>query len=470
VTRARLLLLAALCLGCTREPSRPNVLLVVIDTLRADHLGAYGYDRPTSPNLDRLAKRGTLFQRAHATSSWTAPSVVSILTGLYPAVHGVEQANSVLGESVPTMAEAFARAGYATAAMAANPAFVSPRVGIGRGFARFDVLQGDPVAIDAPVKMIPLDPDFRTWVEVADAARVTDAALAWIGEPGRSERPFFLFLHYLDPHADYFPPAEMARRFGVDSADPLAGVAQRLLLRDGLRRAAGGSFEAPSAAQLATLLALYDAEIAFTDIHVGRLLSGVERLSRDTIVAVTADHGEEFGDHGGLMHGITLYQEQLHVPLILAGAGLQPGREVALPVSLASLWATLAELAGLPPPGAGTGRSLAPLARGEPATVPVPFADLNNTERAELHRLAVVGDRWKLIERRNGARALFDLATDPGEKRDLAGLESAPLASLAEELAARESRVSAERARAAPATIELSPEDRARMRALGYGD
>lgn len=458
--RAALSLSCALLVGaCTRD-TRPDVLLVVVDTLRADHLGSHGYAKPTSPRLDAFAARATRFARAHSTSSWTAPSVASILTGLYPAEHGVQRSTSVLNPAVPTIAEAFRAAGYATAALTANPVFVSPRMGFDRGFEHFETLHGRKVTAEQPVKMIPLDPTFQSFVEVATADRMTDAALHWIAAQRGARRPWFVLVHYIDPHADYFPPPELAARFGVAPGAPLSGVDQRPVLR---------SFKAPAGADLETLTALYDAEIAFADEHIGRLLQSVEKEGRPTLVVVTADHGEELGDHGGLLHGQTLFQEQLHVPLLVGVPGESEARVVDTPVSLAGLWATIAALAGIDPAPAGTGASFAGLARGESVPASSVFADLETPSpgMAAVHRRGMIDGDWKMIVRADGGELLFDLARDPRERGgEIAG--GGQLGRLRAELARRDLAAEARLAGAAPETIELSPEVRAQMKALGY--
>lgn len=452
-------LVAAGAAACSKSSPPPNVLLVVVDTLRADHLGSYGYARPTSPHLDALAARGVRFSQAHATSSWTAPSVASILTGLYPAVHGVETAASVLGPKVPTMAEAFRAAGYATGAISANPVFVSPRVGFERGFQSFDVLRGPPVSADRPVKMIPVDNTMLSFVEVATADKVTDAALAWIAR--QAGKPWFLYVHYIDPHADYFPPADYASRFGVAPDAKLAGVAQRPLLR---------TFRPPASAEdLATLIGLYDGEIAFTDAQLGRLFDVVEAAPHPTLIVATADHGEELGDHGRMLHTMTLFEEVLRVPLVVSGAGL-PARVVDAPISLAALWPTIAELGGVP--SSAPSASFASLARGDSDRVATVFADLAEVVSAipHVHKHAAIDGSWKLLAPVEGPELLFDLGRDPGERADVASTNSAEAVMLRGVLATRAIAATRSRESAAAETVELSPEDRARMRALGYGN
>lgn len=387
-------------LGCSRTPAHPNLVLVVIDTLRADHLGAYGHARAQTPRLDALAARGTRFTAARAPSSWTLPSVASILTGRYPAEHGVERLVSALGEEHVTIPETLAAAGYETAAFSANVSLVTPESGFAQGFERFDVLEApaDAKRVDDPV----LVRDGATRRQAATADTVTDAVLAWKAARRDPARPYFLYVHYFDPHASYTPPVAYAERFGVKAEDPLLARGQAMVTFGG---------PPPGAPDLATLLALYDAEIAFTDHELGRLLDG---LGNEAIVVVTADHGEEFGDHRGMLHGRTLFEEMIWVPLLVAGADLPPGRVVETPVSLVSIAATLTELAGVPPSPGLAGRSLVPALRGGAPAADIVFAELATANA--LHRAAAIDGTWKLILDRGFAPVLFDLAADPDER------------------------------------------------------
>jgi len=436
---------------------RPNVVLIVVDTLRADHLGCYGYARPTSPHLDALAARGARFEQVRATSSWTAASVASILSGLYPAVHGVQASATVLAESLTTVAEQLAAEGYATAGFSANAAFVTREQGFAQGFDEFQVLHGPPVLRTSTEDRIPIDPQFRRYAKVATADLVTDAGLAWLAGRRSSASPFLLYLHYFDPHAGYFPPPRHRARFGVPADAPLAGPAQWDFY---MRFALGGGRE-----DLPTFVALYDAEIAFVDEEIGRLLAGLERRrTGPTLVVVTSDHGEEFGEHGSLLHGFTLFAEQLRVPLIMAGPGVPAGKVVTASVSLAGLRATLGDLTHTP---ARDARPIQPSFAGllhdrETASAPI-FADLDSA--GARHHHAVVSERWKLLTS-PAAPALYDLETDPAEQTDLLGTEPERRAALTRLLEARNQ--AAARARVSPGTVPTSPLRRARLKALGY--
>lgn len=459
---AVLLLLGALA-ACS-APSRPNVVVIVIDTLRADHLGCYGYARPTSLRLDALADEGVRFANARAASSWTLPSVASILSGVYPAVHGAERNTSVLGKDLKTMAEAFRDAGYLTGAVSANPAFVTPGQGLARGFDEFSVIHGPPVAREASVDATPADPWFRSTVETARADEVTRTALAWVAGHATVPAPFLLYVHYFDPHAPYFPPREYAERFGVAADDPLAGAAQRPLLL---------APKAPaSSADLASLTALYDGEIAATDAAVGALLDGIRtRVPRPLLFVITADHGEEFGDHGGMQHGRTLWDELLHVPLVIVGAGVPRATVIEQPVSLVSLWPTLAALTGVAQPPRPDGLSLTSLFTEAPAAAPPRvFADLEVRFQNDrlVHRRTVIQGSWKLTVTPDRHMSLYDLAADPHEQHDVSAAEPTHQRFLQAFLRVRDTTARTARVAAPPATLTFTPEHSARLKALGY--
>ena len=444
----------------------PSVLLIVIDTLRADHVGAYGYERPTTPNLDALAARGTRFASARASSSWTLPSVASIMTGLYPAVHGADHSDAALSADAATMAAAFRDAGYETAAFSANPAFVAAPQGIANGFDQFRVLHGAPAEPRA-LGAIPGDASMKNWVMQASAEEVTSAAGQWLARRQKKleTRPFFLYLHYFDPHAAYTPPARFALRFGVAEDDPLRGDAQwPFLLAD----------QAPAPDVLATLVKLYDAEIAATDAALGTLFEGPAReLGDSTIVVVTADHGEEFGDHGGVQHGRTLFDELLHVPLILAGPGLPRGSVVATTVSLTGLWSTISDLAGTGAPPTGNHSQVEPSFRpaidGHEAGHAI-FADLEAryAKDHQQHRRALIDGNWKLLLDPERGSQLFDLASDAGEHRERGEADRERQSSMRSRILERDAVAATRRSIAPPKQIILDPARREQLKSLGY--
>jgi arylsulfatase A-like enzyme len=452
-----IILIVALLAGCNTFPTparRPDLVLVVIDTLRADHLGSYGYARGQTPRLDGFAAAGTRFASAHAPTSWTLPSVASILTGRYPIEHGVERVVASLNDKHVTVAEVLHDAGYETAAFSANVALVIEASGFAQGFDVFRVLE---VAADGPDDTDPVlvrDGTERS-AQAARADLVTDQALAWLGSRSHPERPYFLYVHYFDPHVSYSPPPEYAARFGVRPDDPLWHG-------QGLMMLAG---KPPPAPELQTLMGLYDAEIAFTDTHVGRLIDGIESARGGATVIVTSDHGEEFDDHGGLQHGRTLFEEMLHVPLLAVGSGISKGRVVDTPVSLVSIAPTLAELAGAGP-AAFPPVSLAGALRGSAMTPEPIFADL--ALPLGTHRGAVIDGTWKLTLNRGFNASLFDLASDPHEKsNELAG-QTELGRRLQKTLGDHTGEGMKKRAAAPPVSRELDDARRERLKALGY--
>lgn len=320
--------------ACGSERS-PNIVLVSIDTLRQDHVSAYGYSRPTTPTIDRLAAEGALFENAYSTSSWTLPAHMSAFTGLLPSSHQVEDDNDRLGESTLTLTQFLRRRGYATAGVASH-VYLAGGYGFDRGFDTYEV------GVD----------------QTADA--VTDRALAWLAE--RRDLPFLLFVHYFDPHWDYRPPAEFARRFDSGYEGNRYGSLDFLL-----------SWSDPRVAMPAAIreriVGLYDGEIAYADHHLGRLVDALrrDRLLDSTIVVVFSDHGEEIKDHGSFGHGGSLYVETTRVPLVVRyPLRVRAGLRLRALASIADLPASLASLAGLGVPRQFTEQAvdLAPALRG----------------------------------------------------------------------------------------------------------
>ena len=408
--RAALLVLAAGLLpaipGCARfDPSRPDVVLIVVDTLRADHLGAYGYARPTSPRIDRLADHGALFESAWSAAPWTLPSVMSIVTGRPASGHRVENDGLKLAAGVPTLAETLGAAGYATGAFVSH-VYVSGLYGFARGFQTFD---------DFGLSK----PDYRLEAGMEpDAGRVTGAVLAWLARQGR--RPVFVMVHYFDPHWPYDPPPEYAGLFPSGYRGPLDArydaiskfIDPAVPLPDDYRR---------------FLIDRYDGEIRFVDDQIGRLLDGLAGMGRGgrAWIVLTADHGEEFKEHGSMGHGRQLYEEAIRVPLIIARAAEAGGRARRTgPVGGIDLFPTIAGLAGgAAVPSGLAGRSLVPLL--DPATPPPTGPErtlVSETARLNAFRQAVRRGPLKLIHLMDDNRSeLYDLAADPLERHDLSG-------------------------------------------------
>ncbi len=427
----------------TEADGRPNLILLSVDTLRADHLGCYGYPRPTSPNLDRFAATAIRYANAYSPAPWTLPSHAAMLTGVHPYLQGFRHKNSTIPSEVPVVAELLSAAGYRTAAFVDSSAkgYVGGERGFARGFSRYDHA---PHRAEQSSKY--------------DMAATVEAALKWLAEP-RGERPFFLFLHTKSVHAaplgggcadprcfPYAKPQPYQLRFATEEAAQLRwtsaemGDGQKLLW--GLNeRFLDGRLDprAYPEARIEALISFYDAGIAYVDEQFGRLLAGMERLGLGgtTTVVVTADHGEAFLEHNLLLHQ-EVYQQLLHVPLIVRPAGgSAAGAVVDSVVALEDVVPTLLDEAGVAKPEPLSGvvlpRSAAGSADGPASAVagdePRPlFAYYlfppNFTYQAFSQQL---GD-WKLVSH-NFANSdefrveLYNLAADPGETSPLSGHE-----------------------------------------------
>lgn len=398
------LLLPVLLGACAGDaaPAPPTVVVIVVDTLRRDALGCYGAPGDPSPRIDALAARGARFEHALSSSGWTLPSVASLLTGTWPSVHralGKKTRLTPISADVPTAAEVLREAGFATRAVA-NAAFLSPMLDLDRGFEVFDH-----------------EAAFNDRIRRADES--VDTALAQVD--GCAGRPLFLLLHVFDPHLDFDPPAGFAEPFVGARREP----APPLDIRDvqGLYRAGGKRPPAPEDA--AYVRGLYQGEVAFVDRAVGRFLDGLEELGRleGALVVLTADHGEEFWEHGGFEHGHSLYDELVRVPLIVQPPG---GERPAVPVvdaqvRVLDVLPTAFELFGVEAPPSFVGRSLAPLWRGE-----------DGADRPVWLEGTLYGGDWSGVRDRRhtylrreladgGVREeLYDWRTDPTERTDLA--------------------------------------------------
>jgi arylsulfatase A-like enzyme len=449
----------------------PNVVLVTVDTLRADHLSCYGYERPTSPFLDSLAAAGARCADAVAPASWTKPSTGTILTGLYPSRHGALYHGSSLHlpEGERTLAEAFRQRGYVTAGFVANPN-VKAVFEFDRGFDEY---------FDAPVQDTLTLASLRTsafggmlmrllrhkfnWNYENDIASMNRHVLAWLETNHRSR--FFLYVHYIDPHDPYDPPARYREQFARPAGMSLFNERKR---RVGIDR--------------------YDGEIRYTDDGLKALVEALTAhgVWQDTLFVLTSDHGEEFFEHGVLGHGFSLYQEVVHVPLILHGPGVPPGVVLEEPVAVLDLPATVHELAGGEGQRFGDGRSFAARLRGAPPEQ-LPgtlFLESEFGQTDANHREFVFSGLrsgpWKLVLTeenkffppsvpRFGREALFHLGDDPAESRNLFHQEelSPRVAEWLELLRAHAQFLAETGFRDIPPAA-LTPEIEAGLRALGY--
>ena len=444
-------LLVAGVLGCDLfSPQRPNVLLVTVDTLRADHVGAYGYEPPTTPNIDRLAAEGALFETTYAPMGTTTPSHATLFTSRHPLAHGVVRNGLALLEGEHTLAEALRQRGYRTAAFVSSFP-VSRRFGLDQGFDHYD----DDFEASRETFRV------REWEGHDVGGRfdrrgsdTTNRALAWL-EALAPGAPVFLWLHLFDPHGPYVAPRAFQAFFPLDEGD-----------------------------QFRKRRARYDAEIRYADAELGRLLAAFEALAPGSppLVMVTSDHGEGLSDHGWPDHNRTLYEEELRVPWVLHWPGRVPaGARPAQPAHLVDVAPTLLGLLGIEPAEAFEGRDWSGLLEeaeeGDERGSPEPKRPLwlQRPYYADGHPRA--GDRgwgfglragdWKLIETDGQPDELYHLERDPRERRNLAAARADRVQALSQRIRTwrREQAAKAE-ARAG----EMSEEVREGLEALGYGE
>jgi arylsulfatase A-like enzyme/uncharacterized membrane protein YbhN (UPF0104 family) len=442
----------------TEISDKPNVILLIVDTMRADRLGCYGYAKQTSPVLDRFAEESILFEQAVVQASWTRPSIATILSGLYPSTHRAISKVSVMPDEVPTLAEAFRDAGYRTAGFA-NNINIAPMFGFGQGFTEYHHLKPSYFfkATESAAKLSLYDIlrmvrerfiSKSKFVDhyYRDAEYVTEKATRWLRENKRSG-PFFLFLHYMDPHDPFF-------------IHPYNGK--------GYARV---SMPHPPLEMAHELSDTYDGEITFWDHSFSELVEFLREddLLDESIVVVTADHGEEFAEHGGWWHGTTLYEEQILVPLIIRlPDASQGGLRVNHQVRLLDLAPTLLDRCGIPVPGTMQGLSLR-WENPEFAGIEYIYAE-EDLEGCLLE--AVRTETWKLVKANQGNRRnlepleLYDLASDPLERRSIVDLEQKEVKRLQGVI----DDIGREAVDAAveEQTRELDAETRDQLRALGY--
>jgi len=443
--------------GCTRSaPERPrHVLLISLDTLRPDFLSCYGAERETSPALDALAARGVRFADASSPAPWTLPSHTTMFTGLYPSHHGVKDYSHRLPDEHSTLAEVLAARGFRTRAVINTWNLANPSYGIFQGFAPEDVTY---------IREAKKGPGGRE--VILNTGRAVLEATREFLEQHDPAQPFFLFAHFYDAHTDFTPDPEFREQFVTPYAGRLDGTTGQLFaLRD-------AGIRLPEK-DLDFLRELYMAEIRQLDALMGELFALLEArdLADETLVIVTSDHGEEFQEHGGLLHGRTQFQELLAVPLILAGPGLPAGRIVDEPVGLIDLYPTILAALGLESSAAVDGLDLARTWRGEALPPRVLFgeADHNNVVDGkpvlDVKRSVRIADDKLHLDRIHEGVQLFHLGEDPFEQEDRAASDPERVAFLRAEL---ERFLAGERSSLASGH-EMSAEEAALLEQLGYG-
>ncbi|MEM7349545.1 MAG: sulfatase [Acidobacteriota bacterium] len=431
--------------GTPAEPDRPNLLLIVLDTVRADHLTWHGYPRATTPGLERSVREGfTIYSNARATSSWTLPSHGSLLTGLLPSGHNARHnrlaetqtlgtfAVTLLRDDVPTLAERLAAHGYRAGAIVANSTVLAHEMGLDRGFHHYD--DRHPAGLSCRqllVQQAGWRPELGC-LRYRDAQTITDLALGWLDQD--RARDSFLFLNYMDAHSPYVPPAPYDRAFSTERpVDPLKPPRELQSLQ-------------------------YDRQLLYLDHHLMRLFEGlkVRQLWRDTVVIVTSDHGEAFGEHQHWGHNTHLYEELIHVPLVVKSAEQNAAGQMHASISGHEVFAlALSELGLGPAPGTSDDLSLiAEWYNSKPRAA--------GARKGSRDLLAWLDGTFKIIANSRGELEVYDLQRDGEESQNLAG--SWPAAERVRQLS-RDHWATAQASGEAPT---LSPELIENLKALGY--
>ncbi|RLE25752.1 MAG: hypothetical protein DRJ65_07025 [Acidobacteria bacterium] len=420
-----LLALLAACDFSGARP-RPNVLLIVLDTVRADHLSTYGYSKNTTPNLTALAGEGVVYERCLSPGSWTLPSHASLFTGLYPRDHKTTcELPRVLRRKYRTIAEVLAENGYATVGFS-NNAWLNAATGLQQGFANFFDIWRER------------RPDGRSADGIDEGAATTNERIfRWLDHD--TNRPFFMFVNYFEPHLPYRPPPPFDSKFVDANFDPIMVAEARGWFHP---RELGYVLKVPGMevtdSEFEVMHSQYDGEVAYLDARLGELIEGFRErgLLDNTVVIITSDHGEHLGDHEMMDHKMTLYDALLHVPLVIRyPPAVHQGSRVSAPVQLIDIFPTILDLCGIDEDQPEDSRLLPP----SPQQAPPPrlsFAEFGRptvflevmlkqypgVEYSQFDRslVAVNDGRYKLISGSDGRSELYDLHRDPGERNDIA--------------------------------------------------
>ena len=429
---------------------RPNVILISCDTVRADHMSTYGYSFDTTPNLRRLTKGAVLYRNSYSSGDMTLSSQAAIFTGLYPIRHGAHYgdrnpAGRPLEQSRTTLAEILSSHGYLTAAVVANPGFLSPGFGLAQGFHYYDHRSAVPFLSyrnreHATVRQLAsmLLTHFSTPWEFDQICRragdINDEVYRQLSRLKESRKPFFLFINYMDAHWPYIPPAPFHKRFpGIDESFTLRRYF-KLLDRVLAEKAT------VSQAERRHLLSQYDGAIAYIDFEIDRLLSRLRAMNlyEDTLIVITSDHGEAFGRRNLMEHGVSTYQDQVYVPLIIKfpqgrAETRWHGTTREEPVGGIDLMPSILDTVGVDVPKGLDGRSLL---RPEVASDRLVYSEsyprgsLKKYPRFRRIERSAVSGRWKLISSTSGKCELYDLRADPREERNVCQKETLVSAAL----------------------------------------
>ena len=457
----------------------PDVVLIVLDTVRAESVSAYGYERPTTPIFDALAGEGAFFLDATAPSTWSLPSHASLFTGWFPSGHGAHGEHRVLGPEPATIAETLAATGYETRCFTANP-HISPGFGLTRGFAWSDEAWAAGAGGRGFQFVFRLLDLLGFGIDDKGGGAVATNFETWMRERPADGPPTFAFLNFLEAHFPYHQvPAAFLERFTDRTSRDLRAQSVKLLGAQFGRRLD----DAEAAAAAAAARDMYDAGVLYSDHLLGRVVAALRAAGTldDTVLVVLADHGEMLGEHGSFGHGASLREPDLRVPLLVRyPRRVAFGTRVSAPVSTVGVYATILDLVGLVPPGPVHVGSLVPTLTGTPVGAPVLAERYAFPDRHGEGDLLARMDRryrtyrsgpWKLIQTSKAETFLFDVAADPGEESDLAPARPDQVARLTAEL---DDWLAALDLPPLDATSDFTPVPdvdsaaRERLRALGY--
>jgi arylsulfatase A-like enzyme len=441
-----------------------HVILISIDALRPDVISSYGSKEVSTPNIDSIAADGTLFKNAFSAAPWTLPSFSSIMTGVSPTVHKTFTAQSRLPDKFITIAEYLRDAGYYTAAIVDN-FFLHPEFNMDQGFLEYNFFPKRQTMVNSFGATL-LNIFFpKNFIYNASTADLTNLSIDWLEK--NQDKDFFLWVHYYDPHIPYTPP----RQYISKDAVPDASIGYKLMRAGPIR---DGHF-APNAAQRKWIKDLYNAEVRYVDDNLGRLLNRMKELNlyNSSIIILLSDHGEEFWDHDGFEHGHTLYNELLHVPLIIKIPGSRSAKTVDEKVTTQSIMATIIDLAGIKNQNQDiTAESLVPLLNGNQNSFierPLISSGLLYYENRE----SVIFDGMKYIENLvTGSGELYNLNSDPREQNPLSLGSNVSVTNQAKEILSNHDRESEKQIEQLGVTttrkVNLDKEKKERLKALNY--
>jgi len=452
--------------------NRPSIVLIILDTLRSDHLSCYGYDKRTTPNIDRMSSESLLFLNAYSPAPWTLPTHASIFTGTYPVQHGVSWSNHVLDESAITLADELSDQGYDTVGITENP-FTGTVFGLSQGFSDYYEMWRRPIVMRAFIKFARTFFGYRERFEYSQ--ETVDLLGFWLATKRRDDAPFFAFINFMNTHLPNYPRPEWesvsASRERLAKIEPVNQVPERFYVP---------KFRL-SEDELQTMKDIYDAEISYLDGQVGRLLALISAQGEldNTVVILTSDHGENFGDHGLIEHQFCVYDSLLHVPLIIRCPNVVPAGEIPYFVSTIHLFDTILGFAGNDFVGDNEHNDSL-LKISQDSTVYSEYdsglmmlkkvlgksIDNVDLERFGREYRSISDGNYKFIWASNGVHEFFDIRSDPGETDNIIHIENERAAQYERRLA--EWHDSSSRPISKKEDLIIDDETREALESLGY--